>query len=76
MLKLKLQYFGHLMGRADSLEKTLMLGKTEGRRRGRQRLRRLDVKGHEFEQAPGVGDGQGSLACCSPWGHKELDMTE
>ena len=42
MLKLKLQYFGHLMLRADSLEKTLMLGKTEGRRRGRQRMRRLD----------------------------------
>ena len=43
MLKLKLQYFGHLMGRADSLEKTLMLGKNEGRRRrGRQRMRRLD----------------------------------
>ena len=43
MLKLKLQYFGHLMGRDNSLEKTLMLGKTEGRRRrGRQRLRRLD----------------------------------
>ena len=42
MLKLKLQYFGHLMGRADSLEKTLMLGKTEGRRRGRQRRRWLD----------------------------------
>ena len=42
MLKLKLQYFGHLMRRADSLEKTLMLGKIEGRRRGRQRIRRLD----------------------------------
>ena len=42
MLKLKLQYFGHLMGRADSLEKTLMLGKIEGRRRGRQRMRWLD----------------------------------
>ena len=43
MLKLKLQYFGHLMGRADSFEKTLMLGKIEGRRRrGRQRMRRLD----------------------------------
>ena len=42
MLKLKLQYFGHLMQRADSLEKTLMLGKTEGRRRGRQRMRWLD----------------------------------
>ena len=35
---------------------------------------RLD--GHEFEQAPGVGDGHGSLTCCSPWGHKELDTTE
>ena len=34
------------------------------------------LNGHEFEQAPGVGDGQGSLACCCPWGHKELDMTE
>ena len=42
MLKLKLQYFGHLMGRADSLEKTLMLAKTEGRRRGQQRMRWLD----------------------------------
>ena len=42
MLKLRLQYFGHLMGRADSLEKTLMLGKTEGRRRGRQRIRWLN----------------------------------
>ena len=36
----------------------------------------LRLNGHEFEQAPGVGDGQGSLACCSPWGRKELDMTE
>ena len=42
MLKLKLQYFGHLMGRADSLGKTVMLAKTEGGRRGRQRMRRLD----------------------------------
>ena len=75
MLKLKLQYFGHLMEGADSLEKTLLLGKIEGkRRRGRQRMRWLD--GHEFEQAPGVGDGQGSLACCSPWGRKELDTPE
>ena len=38
--------------------------------------RRHQLNGHEFEQAPGVGDGQGSLACCCPWGHKELDMTE
>ena len=71
MLKLKLQYFGHLMWRADSLKKTLMLGKTEGRRRrGRQRMRWLDgiTDGHEFEQALGTGEGQGSLACCSPQG--------
>ena len=57
MLKLKLQYSGHLMWRMDSLEKTLMLGKTKGgRRRGRQRMRWLDgitgLNGHEFEQAP------------------------
>ena len=70
MLKLKLQYFGHLMGRTDSLEKTLMLRKIEGgRRKGRQQIRWLD--GHEFEQALGVGDGQGGLAYCSPWGPKE-----
>ena len=67
-------------GRTDSFEKTLMLGKIEGRRRmGRQRMRWLegitDSK-DESEQAPGVGDGQGSLACCSPWGHKESDTTE
>ena len=73
-----LQYFGHLMWRTDSLEKVLMLGKIEGRRRRRrQRMRWLDgIDGHKFEQAPGVGDGQGSLAFCSPWGFKELDMTE
>ena len=79
MLKLKPQYFGHLMRRTDSLEKTLMLGKIEGRRRrGQQRMRWLDgfINSMDvFEQAPGVGDGQGGLACCSPWGHKELDMT-
>ena len=75
MLKLELQYFDHLMRRTDSLEKTLMLGMIESRRRrGRQRMRWLD--GHEFEQALGVGDGQGGLVCCSPWGHKELDTTE
>ena len=69
MLKLKLQYFGHLMQRTDSLEKTLMLGKTEDRRRGWQRMRWLDDNTdlmNMFEQPLGVGDGQGSLACCSP----------
>ena len=80
MLKLKLQYFHHLMRRTDSLEKTLMLGKIESRRRrGQQRMRWLDgitKSMDEFEQAPGAGDGQGSLACCSPWGCKELDTTE
>ena len=81
MLKLKLQYFGHLMWRTDSLEKTLMLGKIEGRRRmGWQRMRWLDgitnLMDNEFEQVPGVGDGLGSLACCSSWDCKESDMTE
>ena len=80
MLKLKLQYFGHLMGRTDSFEKTLMLGKIEGRRRRTREdqmvgwYRRLD--GHVFGWTPGVGDGQGGLACCSSWGRKESDTTE
>ena len=69
-----------LMQRTDSLEKTLMLGKIKGRRkRGQQRMRWLDgitCSIDIFEQAPGVGNGQGSLACCSPWGHKESDTTE
>ena len=80
MLELKLQYFGHLMWRYDSLEKTLMLGKTEGRRRrGRQRIRgwwHHWLDGHEFEQALGVSNWQASLACCSPWYHKESYMAE
>ena len=84
MLKLTLQYFGHLMGKVDSLEKTLLLGGIGGRRkRERQRVRLLDgitnsmdMSLHEFEQAMGAGDEQGSLACCSPWGRKESDMTE
>ena len=80
MLKLKLQYFGHLMQRTDSLEKTLILGKIEGgRRRGQQRMRWLDGITNsmdEFEYTLGVGDGQGGLLCCSPWGRKESDTTE
>ena len=80
MLKLKLQYFGHLMQRADSSEKTLMLGKIEGRRRrGRQdEMVGWDhrLNGHEFKWTLGVGDGQGGLVCCNPWGRKESDMTE
>ena len=79
MLKLKLQYFGHLMQRTDSLEKTLMLGRIEGgRRRGRQRMRWLDhwLDGHEFEWTLGDGEGQGGQKCCSPWGCKELDTIE
>ena len=79
MLKLKLQYFGHLMQITDLLEKTLMLGKIEGRRR-RQEDEMVawhhQLNGHEFEQALGVNDGQEGLACCSPRGHKESDMTD
>ena len=79
LLKLKIQYFGHLRRRTDSLEKTLMLGKTEGRkRRGQERMRWLNgiTDLMDFEQALGVGDGQGNLACCSPWGLKESNTTE
>ena len=80
MLKLKLRYCGHVIRRTDSFEKTLMLGKMEGRkRRGRQRMRWLDGISDSVdmsEQALGVGNGQGSLVCCSPWGRKELDTTE
>ena len=76
MLKLKLQYFGHLMRRVDSLEKTLMLGKIEGRRgRGQQRMRWLDGITDSVNMGLGklsrVGDGQGGLACCGSWGRKE-----
>ena len=75
MLKLKLQYFGHLMRRADSFEKTLVLGKIEdGRRRRRQRMRWLDGITNSMDM--GVSDGQGGLACYGSWGCKESDTTE
>ena len=75
MLRLKFQYFGH------SLEKTLMLGGTGGRRRrGRQRMKMAGwhhrLNAHECGWSPGVGDGQGGLACCDLWGRKESDTTE
>ena len=78
VLKLKLQYFGHLMQRTDSFVKTLMVGNIEGGRKGMTEDEMVgwhhQLDEHEFEQAPGVGDGQGSLVCCSPWGCKESDM--
>ena len=70
MLNLKLQYFGHLMRRADSLEKTLIFCKTDGRRRGLQRMRWLDgiIDSMDMsEQTPEDSEGRGSLLCCSPW---------
>ena len=82
MPKLKLQYFGHLMRRVESLEKILMLfrrdwgqeekGTPEDEMAGWHHR----FNGHEFESTPGVGDGQGGLACCDSWGHKESDTTE
>ena len=80
MLKLKLQYFDHLMQRADSFEKSLMLGKIEGRRRrGPQRMRWLDGITDSMDMSLGKlweFDGQEGLACCISWGHKESDTTE
>ena len=80
MLKLKLQYFGHLLWRVDSLEKT-----DAGRDWGQEEKGMTEVEmagwhhgldGHEFEWTLGIGDGQGGLACCNSWGRKESDMTE
>ena len=82
MLKLKLQYFGHLMQRADSLEKTPMLGKIEGRGEEKDVTEdemvgwHLQLNGHEFEQTLGDNEGQGSLACCSALDPKESDTTK
>ena len=78
MMKLKLQYFGYLMQRPDSLEKTLMLGKIEENRTTEDEMigwhHRLNA--HEFEQTLGDSEEQGSLMCCSPQNHKESNMTE
>ena len=71
MLRLKFQYFGHLMYTDDSLEKSLMLGNIEGRRRRRHH----PYNEHEPGQNLGDDKGQGVLACCSPWGHKVWDTT-
>ena len=79
-LMLKLQHFSHLVQRTGLLEKTLMLGKIEGRRRRGWQDEMVgwhhQLNGREFSQALGVCDGQGSLVCCSPWDCKESDMTE
>ena len=80
MLKLKLQYFGHLMRRVDLLEKT-----DAGRDWGQEERETTEdemagwhyrLNGCEFEWTPGDGDGQGGLACCDSWGRKESDTTE
>ena len=76
----ELQYFGNLMWRADSFEKTLMLGRIEGQEeKGTTEDETAgwhhQLNGHEFEQTPGDSEGQGSLVCYSPWGLKVLDMT-
>ena len=81
MLKLKLQYFGHLIQRVNSLEKTLMLGRIGGRRRrGQHRMRWLDGITDSMDVSLSehrvFGDGQGGLACCNSWGRKESDTTE
>ena len=81
MLKLKLQYFGHLMQRVDLLEKTLMLGGIGCRkRRGRQRMRWLngitDSMDMSLSELWELVMGQGGLVCCDSWGRKESDTTE
>ena len=80
MLKLKLQYFGHLMRGVDSLEKTLRLGGIGGRRKGTTEDKMAGwhhrLHWRESEWTPGVGDGQGGLVCCDSWGCKESNTTE
>ena len=92
MLRLKLQYFSHLLGRTDSLEKTLMLGKIEGRRRrGQQRMRWFNGITDSIDMGLGglqelvmdretwcaaVHAVQGDLVCCGSWSHNESDTTE
>ena len=81
MLNLKLQYFGHLLRRVDSLEKTLMLGGIGGRRRrGRQRMRWLDgitdSMGMSLSELRELVMDRVGLACCDSWGRKESDTTE
>ena len=78
ILKLKIQYFGHLMRRTDSLGKTLILGMIEEEGMTEDEMvgwhHRLD--GHGYGWTPGVGDGQGGLVCCNSWCLKESDTTE
>ena len=80
MLKLKLQYFGHPMGRTDSLEKTLMLERLKASGEGATEDEMIEwhhrLDGREFELDPEDSEGQGSLGCSSPWGCKELDKYE
>ena len=76
MLKLKLQYFGNLMKRADSLEKTLMLGKTESRKRREMVVWHHQLNGHESEQTLRDSEGQGSLECCSSWGCSQTPLSD
>ena len=81
MLRLKLQYFGHLMRRVDSLGKNPNAGRDWGQEeKGTTEDEMIGwhhrLNGHELEQIPGDSEGQRSLACCSPWGRKELDEIE
>ena len=80
MLKLKLKYFGHLMGRSDSLKKTNAGKDWRQEEKGMTEDEMLgwhhQLDGHEFEKAPGDSDGQGGLVCCSPWGRKESNTTD